>query len=139
MAEASELSLDTYVEQTLVQIFNGIVRANQGIAETNSTKENTFGLSPGQEPEKGQGVEFDLSLAIRKATGGWSVKVVNVSLDRAKTGESEFASRVKFTVSVDRWVREGAVPVDASAATTHAGGAAQREQQRQQQELQQQQ
>jgi len=139
MPVESELSLDAYVEQTLLQIFNGIVRANQGIAKTNPTKENTFGLAPGQEREKGQGVEFDLSLAIRKTSGGWSVKVVNVALERAKTGESELASRVKFTVSVDRWVREGASPVSPTAEQPHAGGSAQLEQQRQQQQLQQQQ
>jgi hypothetical protein len=139
MPDASELNLDTYVEQTLLQIFNGIVRANKGIAETNRTKENTFGLSPGQERDKGQGVEFDLSLAIRKSSGGWSVKVVNVGLDRAKSGESEIASRVKFTVSVDRWVREGAVPVGATLEPAQTGGNAQLEQQRQQQQMQQQQ
>jgi hypothetical protein len=48
MTESSELSLDSYVEQTLLQIFNGIIRANLEIAESNSIKESTFGLSPGQ-------------------------------------------------------------------------------------------
>jgi hypothetical protein len=139
MSDVTELNLDTYVEQTLLQIFNGIVRTNQGIAKMNPIKENTFGLSPGQEREKGQGIEFDLSLAIRKTTGGWSVKVVNFGLDRAKTGENEFASRVKFTVSVDRWVREGGIPVEATAGAPLPGGSEQREQQRQQQQMQQQQ
>jgi hypothetical protein len=70
-----------------------------------------------------------LSLAIRKATGGWSVKVVNVGLGREKSGENEFASRVKFTVSVDRWVREGGVPVDGDSASAAAGSTEQKDQQ----------
>ncbi|MGE3167078.1 MAG: hypothetical protein AB7O52_19400 [Planctomycetota bacterium] len=139
MDDQAEIGLDDYVQQTLLQIFNGIVEANEKIASRNSIKENTFGLSPGQKRDEGQGIEFDLSLAVRKSTGGWSVKVVNVGVDRGKSGENEFASRVQFTVSVDRWVREGASPVRPLGTRDQAGGEAQAEQQRIQQQRQQQQ
>lgn len=107
MAEEAEVDLQSFIAETLTQIALGVYGANEAVHAQHPSRMNTFGLTPGQERAKGQGVEFEVSLAVKRTAGGWGLKVVNVSFDRGKASEHEMASLVKFTVSVDRWVCGG--------------------------------
>ena len=118
MMNEDSVDLEKFVETTLVNIYNGIVEANNSIHGKNSTNDNTYGLAPGQDRSKGEGIEFDLLLSVKSSSSnsgdaGVTLKVLLLKGNSNSTKQFENASRVKFTVSLDRWVnKENQIPIN---------------------------
>ena len=108
------MELETFIKETLTQIYRGVESANTEL-EPSRTKEDgsplpkMFLLQPGAKKDSGSGVFFDVAVTVKSSSNaGASAKasllsVVEINVDGKQQGSSEQISRISFAVNTNQW------------------------------------
>jgi len=107
------MELSSFIEETLVQISNGIQQANDRLSPSRVKDDGTelpklFLLPPGNDSEQGKGVHFNVAVttqSVNEGKGGAKVKlaILEVNLDGHDATLERTVSRIQFSVNVGQW------------------------------------
>lgn len=108
------MELDTFIEETLLQISKGIQSANEQLAPTRKKADGTdlpklYLLAAGRKSEQGSGIHFDVAITSRtegegKSGGKIKLAVVEADLGGKIKQTAQAISRIQFSVTVNQWL-----------------------------------
>ncbi len=108
------MDLETFIKESLVQIYRGVEAANTELEPVRQRSDGTplpkmFLLSPGADREEGNGVFFDVAVAVKSDQNAGAgarasiLSVVEVEVGGNQTTTSEQTSRISFAVNTGQW------------------------------------
>jgi hypothetical protein len=102
------MDLETFVKQSLLEITNGLKKANERIKKDFGPADlpSTFLLKSGNNAELGQGIQFDVAVTTSlhgkgSAGAGLKLSVVQIGLGGEAAASSEQISRIRFIVTIN--------------------------------------
>ena len=93
------MDIETFVKESLIQIANGVKKANGEVTS------KPFSLKDWITDQKRGGVDFDIAVTVSSEKGGGAGAKLNIAVVRVGAGGEistthESVSRIKFTITI---------------------------------------